>query len=337
MDTPLHGQEEKPDRHIDGPIIVYQMGKVGSRSVFETLEKLNLGIPVYHCHVLHDLDKIAEQLKKQFDNPFDSLAVVRQGKDLRKLIDEAPAKPWHVVSLVRDPIAQTISRFFQSIEEVIPNAGRRFKDGALNVEDLFSAFEKKWILNDPALIWFDNQFKPVFDIDVYERPFPCAKGYDIFRKGRFSLLLFRLEDLDGCAPQAFEEFFGLADFKLMKANEAANKWYQGLYKEFISKIDLSKDYLDKVYGSKFSRHFYTKLEINAFRAKWTRKPAVGASSAGVNKAADLKSGGLERKDSEIAGLRKMIDAKEREIAALRNSLSWKVTAPLRAVGGIFMK
>lgn len=323
MKTLFHGQEQKPTSRINGPIIVYQMGKVGSRSVYETLERLNLGVPIYHSHILNNLDEIGEQLKRLFDNPVGSLGAVRQGKAQRKLIEDDSARPWHVISLVRDPVAQTISRFFQSIGEIIPNAERRFKDGAIGVDDFLDAFLRKWVQNNPydalnkgydALVWFDNQFKPVFDIDVYDMPFPCAKGYGIFRKDRFSLLLFRLEDLDGCAAQAFEEFLGLADFRLMKANEAANKWYQGLYREFVSRIDLPKDYLDKIYGSKFSRHFYTKLEIDAFRAKWTRRSAI-----------------------DIARLKKMIDAQEREIAALRSSLSWRVTAPLRAVGRIFMK
>src|SRR5258708_39936699 len=46
--------------NIDTPIIVFQMGKVGSSSVYDALNDLDLDVPVYHAHVLNRFDVYAE-------------------------------------------------------------------------------------------------------------------------------------------------------------------------------------------------------------------------------------------------------------------------------------
>lgn len=42
---------------INAPIIVYQMGRVGSTSVYSALRRLDLDVPVYHAHALKYLGK----------------------------------------------------------------------------------------------------------------------------------------------------------------------------------------------------------------------------------------------------------------------------------------
>ena len=135
-----------PNRNykFDGPIVVYQMGKVGSRSVYEALVDLRLAVPVYHAHVLEDLDNMAESIKKQFPNPVHSLRVIRAGKRLRQLIDSNPTQHWHIITLVRDPIARNVSRFFHSIEEVLPDVRRQFDSGTISCNDLIVTFLEKW-------------------------------------------------------------------------------------------------------------------------------------------------------------------------------------------------
>ena len=254
---------------FDGPIFVYQMGKVGSRSVYEALVDLRPTVPVYHGHVLEDLDNMAESIKKQFPNPVRSLRVIRAGKRLRQLIDSNPKQHWHIITLVRDPIARNVSRFFHSIEEVIPDIRRQFDSGTISCDEFLVAFLEKWERHSAAG-WFDLQFKPVFDIDVYSRDFPMSQGFDIIQQGRFSVLLLRLEDLDARAGQALNKFLGIPDLKLKRENTSNEKWYKNIYREFVSKVVLPDEYLDEMYNSKFSQHFYSTEEIKTFRAKWSR-------------------------------------------------------------------
>ncbi len=252
------------------PIIVYNMGKVGSRSVYETLVDLNLGVKVHHAHVLEELDSMAETIKREFANPVNSLAVIEQGKRLRQSIDKEPDKQWDIITLVRDPVAQTVSRFFQSIEEVIPDIRQRLENNAVQIEEIFDVFINKWP-RYPALIWFDTQFKTVFNIDVFSKPFPRESGYEILKNERFYVLIIRLENLDSCAQKAFEEFLGIPGLKLKKSNLGAHKWYKDTYQQFLSNIILPDEYLDQMYNSKLAQHFYSEEEIRAFRAKWTQR------------------------------------------------------------------
>jgi len=263
-------EEATHPQKIDGPILVYNMGKVGSRSIYETLADMKIGVPLYHAHVLDNLDNMANSIRKRFSNPINSLAVIKQGKELRQLIDGNLEQRWYLITPVREPIARNVSRFFHSIEEVIPDIRQQLEAGHISVNDLFDAYLKKWE-HSSAINWFDWQFKPVFNIDVYSKPFPANKGFDIMHNGRFSVLLIRLENLDSCAEQALHEFLGLPNLKLKKSNLGVEKWYKELYRQFTSQIQLPNEYLDEMYNSKYSQHFYSPEEIKSFRSKWTQQ------------------------------------------------------------------
>lgn len=263
---------DAPTYPVHGPIIVYQMAKVGSRSIVDTLKKLNLDVPVYHRHVLEDLERMIESVKAQgLENPEATLREIQEGMKLRALIEADRGQQWNIITLVRDPVAQNISRFFQSVEyeEIISNARKRTEAGALGLDELVDVFIKKWKKDNP-FIWFEKQLKPVFDIDVFSMPFPREKGFDIIRKGRFSVLIIRLEDMDRCAGEALEEFLGIPGLELVKSNVGSKKWYSGIYKEFTSKAVLPREYFDNMYNSKWVEHFYSPEETRAFRAMWCK-------------------------------------------------------------------
>jgi len=258
--------------HDQAPIIVYTMGKVGSQSVFETLNRQDLGVQLYHAHVLNELDEIAEAVKIQLPNPVNTLAVIRQGKMLRNLIEQDQDKEWRIITLVRDPVAQDVSRFFHAIEEVIPNARQRLLNNEIPTEELVEIFIKGWD-HQAALSWFDRQVNPVFGIDVFSQPFPKSsksKRYSLMRKGRFSLLIMRLENLNECFSEAIEDFLGIKSADLMISNVASDKWYSKAYSEFLSNAILPTEYLADMYNSKLATHFYTEKEINRFIARWKR-------------------------------------------------------------------
>ncbi|MCB0214403.1 MAG: hypothetical protein KDJ52_34000 [Anaerolineae bacterium] len=59
----------------------------------------------------------------------------------------------------------------------------------------------------------------------------------------------------------------------MKANCSSEKIYHSIYQEFINSLVLPKPYLDHIYDSKYTRHFYTTDEICAFSAKWSTNSA----------------------------------------------------------------
>jgi len=71
-----------------------------------------------------------------------------------------------------------------------------------------------------------------------------------------------------CAHEAIKKFLDIDNFTLHQANAACTKAYDTLYKEFKKKIIFPKQYLDMMYNSKYAQHFYTKKELQKFRAQW---------------------------------------------------------------------
>src|SRR5688572_1946244 len=109
------------------PIIIHQMGKVGSKTVELSLRKayeaLGIQVPIYHTHILNGFERVRGYVLKE-KNRQDSaghFATLDHGESVRKLIDENPAQHWNIISLVRDPIARNVSAFFESLPEYIPD------------------------------------------------------------------------------------------------------------------------------------------------------------------------------------------------------------------------
>jgi hypothetical protein len=256
------------------------MGKVGSRTVFRSLADLPLAVPVYHAHFLTNLDRLTEQVTQWYADPSGPLRAIREGRRARRALDKAPRQPCHLVTLCREPVARNVSLFFHSLEGFHPDARDRVYSGKWGVKELTDLFLHQW-RHDSEVEWFDLysdvqwltlQFQEMSGMDVFGKPFPAQQGFQVMRRDRFSLLILRLEDLNRCAAQAFHEFLGIPNFRLIRANVGNQKWYGDVYREFMSQLSLPDAYLDRIYESRVARHFYTAEEIETFRAKWSRRP-----------------------------------------------------------------
>ncbi|MBW2046213.1 MAG: hypothetical protein JRI96_15255 [Deltaproteobacteria bacterium] len=255
------------------------MGKVGSRTIFKSLKKLRLGVPIYHAHRLNPESlKYAKLYVKRTFPEIVYLAYEKyfwQHIEDRKLsitISQSPkSERWSIITLVRDPIARNISCFFQTIDRRFLNFYKRVKEGLLTINKLVYTFYEKEDHKLP-LNWFDVEIKPLFGIDVFSSTFPKSKGYKIYRSRKADLLVIKLEKLSECANKAFKEFLNIKKVKLISSNIAENKDYSYIYQEFIKNITFPRRYLDMVYDSKLAKHFYSKGEINKFKATWEQLP-----------------------------------------------------------------
>lgn len=273
------------------PVLVYTMGKVGSTAVARSLKAAGEGYRVYHLHWLvpehlrldEALHRAASRrnrhtpLRKLFSPEY-----VWRGQYLSKQV-QAPQRDgskWNVITLIRDPVARNVSAFFQNVEFFFGYDWRvelRVKDEEQVVAELVDLFRNNYVNKSEAirmdgdpLTWFDDELKAVFGVDVFDHDFPADQGFKMYEAPLANVLLIRLEDLDSCAPQAFEQFLGLKAFETQRANVAANKAYTSLYDRFLHVVDIPGEYLDKLYGAKASTHFYTEEELAKFRARWKR-------------------------------------------------------------------
>lgn len=261
------------DQRLLNPVIIFQPGKVGSTSVHkaltQTYKDIGLYIPVFHAHILENIDQRIEKISIKRANPRDTIDKLEENKELRKNIDLHPEWSWNIVSLVRDPVAIRISAFFQLLNEYLPGWQKQLASGALTLTELQSIFYEKGGLNTGGLDhWFDNQIKPIWKVDVYDSPFAKEKGYQIYQQyPKVNLMIVRLEDLNTVAKDAFYDFLGVRDFAVVQSNVGSKKAYSELYNQFKT-LAFPIDAIDDAYTSRYALHFYTKDEIATFRKRW---------------------------------------------------------------------
>lgn len=223
------------------PIVVFQMGKVGSRSLYEALARVS-GRPVFHVHNLRP------------GTPDAVHALVR-----RAVIEGRRATDF--VIPVRDPIARAVSTFF----EVAPSDPER---------PLALAAETRRFLDDApqdSVLWFERQLRPTVGVDVYATPFvdghATLDGADGHR-----VLLLRAELPDARKSELVGRFLELPPPRLPRANGTAAKSYGGHYARFVAEGPLPAPYVDLVYATRFARHFFTDAERDRLAAYWKSCP-----------------------------------------------------------------
>ena len=250
-------------------IVVHSMGKVGSTSIEKTLKEMNLDIPIYHTHFLNH-DRLESHIKRLKDRNSPILEHLKVSQHLTKELSTGPKnKKWKIVTLVRDPIARNISAFFENGDKYYSNFLEECQSGKSNVELLTQDFMRKYA-HDIPLTWLDEEIKKVFGIDPFLENFPLEKGYYIMSKNNFELMIIKLENLNSCYITAFKEFLEISIPKLNNQNIASKKKYATAYEKFKKSIVIPNSYIEKMYDSKFMKHFYSLEEIDLLTQKWKK-------------------------------------------------------------------
>ena len=256
------------------PILVYQMGKVGSSTVVQVLESLRLPSPVLHLHTLQR-HKLAQAISRQRESVRPRLHEHLLISGL--LIPRLPF-PCRVITLTREPIARVISFVFEDRWKKMPDALRR--DGTIDVARARHVIEELLRADnghaDPTY-WFEEELQAVFGMDVFSRPFDRERGYVQLERDEISLLVLRLEDLDRVLAPALAHFLDVPAEKIRpsSANVGARKGYGATLKEVKATLQLPGELLDRIYGTRYAQHFYAK-EAALLRSKWTRHKEVMA-------------------------------------------------------------
>jgi hypothetical protein len=241
------------------PIVVFSMAKTGSSAIAAGLRATGCG-PVHHVHDLDPAYLDREEAQYRWSG--------RPWRiwDARRLLRHPPtaSAPWRVVSIVRDPIAQTLSAFFQ------PGARHGYLHPGVTVESLQQRFGDR--LDRLPLRWFETRLQPTLGIDVYGTAFDLERGYQIISTDTIRLLLLRCEDF-AVAPVALARLLELEDpVAVPRVNVGAEKGYADLYEAVRSALRPTTAQLDHAYESRLARHFYTSEEIAGFRRHWDDGP-----------------------------------------------------------------
>ncbi len=262
------GREHTCDKDI--PVIVYQMGKVGSTSIYRSLKSYVPAENLYHVHYISPAN-IAKAERYLSDKPeFRYQGHLETGKKLQKMLgDQLPGCKWKIISLVREPVSRRISAIFENLGH-LKDIDRSHQDAAIASiqEKLCEEFRTFSDTADRAGTWFDTELRDMFGLDVYSIPFPKKQGYHIYETPKADILIVRLEDLDRCHKEAFSRFLGIPHFELLKANVGNDKNYRALYDRVKNEIAIPDEYLDTIYNSRYCTHFYTDSERAGFKKRF---------------------------------------------------------------------
>ena len=237
---------------LPSPIIVHQMGKVGSVSIERAIRARLPDRAVFHTHRL---------------NP-DWLSLEPSGVGLNRhlaaRISRDGFQGFQLVTPIREPIGRNISAFFQNFDGFFDGDAEN-----ISASEAIATFVERYS-HDVPLTWFDREAKAVFGIDVYETPFDHERGYSICAGQGVSLLVLRVEDFDWAVAPALSEFLGVDDITLERTHVGVAGENGELYKEVLETISVPQHLLDQAYGSRYARHFYTESELDQLRSKWAR-------------------------------------------------------------------
>lgn len=258
------------------PVLVYQMGKVGSSGIYNSLQTAH--VESIHIHYFLPWNNVIPEY--EYESYLENMQQIIQQKEKIKII-----------TLLRDPAARDISAVFQSlsnpsvgmynllseklIDSIIEIMDKEYNhmDSDMKISGLNNVFLKRDCSDKKekasVYAWFDMELKEVFGIDVYAYPFDKEKGYSIIKQDNIECLVIKLEKLNACYD-IIGEFVGKKGIMLQGDNVGENKPYGYLYKEVKKKISIPEDILDYYYGGKEIRHFYSEEEIEQFKNKWKR-------------------------------------------------------------------
>ena len=236
-------------RSSDASVLVYTMGKVGSSTISTSLEAAGVGC--FDVHFL-ETERLTKMLRKYLNDP-----------DIKKtpphIIASIRARDYiesqssvKMISLVRNPIMRNISAVFQ-------NTPKRL-DG--DIEAIMARL-RNYATRIPD-DWFQKDFKPITGIDVLSADIDSKADHFRFSKGKFEVLLLKLEADDVRKSDLIGEFLG-KKVKLKRANEAQNKWYRDIYRQAIEAPgDIRQDYIEECVNLKYFKKLYSEAERRRF-------------------------------------------------------------------------
>ena len=233
---------------LEAGIHLFQMGKVGSKSIQASIEASQPGAFVPHLHFSHEL--LLTNPGCYYSYP-EILHLART--------------PIKFICGVRDPISRIISGWIES-------SNSPYSSNSLDrIAELFDSVEQTTdaICKDlPTILnWFSHNFYS--GIDVYSRPFDTKSGFTVISGPVHSALIYRVEDLDSIWDE-ISSFVGI-ELKQVHANKTSQKG--AVASELTSKskgLRLSKNIIEDVFSSRYCKHFYSSLQINRMIAQYAQ-------------------------------------------------------------------
>jgi hypothetical protein len=281
-------------RDIDNFVLVYTMGKVGSTALAQSLNAV--GLFARHLQwATPETQAFFDRMESngtssELEQIFNLQNRLNARRAYQALRNREYASLIKVITVIRAPIEQILSHYFQSIaliERVFKERGRTLDSASLRddilqsiefylarsdwkIADLTSGisaenYERIWFcwLVHNYVHWFDDEFRPFFPAEILGGN--LRQGHQIVDNA----LILRFEDFATVAEPIVAAYVQRPQFKLLRENVGADKDYGKLYREVADTTRLPKEFVNRLCDCKYVRHFYSEEELQAMRKKWT--------------------------------------------------------------------
>lgn len=272
----------------DRPVLIYQMGKVGSNSLHAGLRACLPDTPIHHSHLL-DPGSFAHYERWFAHDPALPSALVASTREQiaaargfrQVLLGDGPR--WRVITLTREPMAHLVSVLFHHLDIYRRLSGADV--AGASVLDRLHAFAidslRRWLAAAPqpdadparaaltlASRWFDEELGPVLGVDLYARPFSTDRGAMRWSTPRADVVLVRFEDLPWAASDAVLALVGREGFTLPAENRAQDRASGPMYLDYLRRYRFPADLVAAIYATRYATHFYSEAERTALARRW---------------------------------------------------------------------
>lgn len=242
----------------DNAIFIYQMGKVGSTSLENSVEN------AVHIHAFYAKNHTCKVRQAGLDKFGLRSLIYRAERTFFEFLARKAFKrrtQTKIVTLIRKPEERNMSMFFHDIDAYLFSAHTncistrkrpiptRSQSTALLTKVYDEEFDHYYPLN-----WYANEFEPMTGVDVFSQPFNKEKGYNIIEQDNVSVLCIRTDKLNDLIP-VLEAFIGQC-VNIKNDNKAESKWYSEIYRNFKNEYELPKAVKHKLKTSQFYQHFF---------------------------------------------------------------------------------
>jgi len=153
--------------------------------------------------------------------------------------------------------------FFQDFKAY--NSGKDFKE--ISVDEAIQNFINNYPHHLPNS-WFQNEFSNILNIKLDDIHFDTDKKFARFDRDNLRLLILRADLENNKKDKILKGFLSTQEIKMGVRNAQHQKAYHAYYSEFKRKITLPMNLINEIYAHEYVQIFYTKKEIEKFRAQW---------------------------------------------------------------------
>ena len=240
-------------------IIVYQMGKVGSSSIYKSLK--SNGYNVIHAHHFGDHDIFSFYKNTDYFSYF-----YPRGERIRHFISSKVKlyllkknKKVKIITCVRDLEKVLISRYMQDLHLRFVSYHKKqitYKDLKVLTDEVINNIESDINL-DYFVNWFDVELKNNFGVDVYGIEYDANSGVGISFETQKPLLVFNMSkvDADVLASSLSHFIDSNCQIEITNSNVSSNKWYSEIQRIVRNDYRISESYKKRIEESKLCKFF----------------------------------------------------------------------------------